>query len=207
MALLSLNLPVIGQQSATEDQKVRDALAAIQTGVNGNLDETNVPNLTAAFTSYELAWIGSAHVSAGAGTYILGSAAPANVTAATAGSTAHVLPLDPAKFNANGRVTKYLLRTTLLANNVAPGFTAPTVSLATVSNIGGASGSIPNLGALSNVVSATPAVPGAALFTSADSADVTAPAAGPCVVTAAISGTQTAGSVVTFVAALFVRQV
>jgi hypothetical protein len=42
MGLLSLNLPVIGQSSATEDQKVRDALAAIQTDYNGNLTDANI---------------------------------------------------------------------------------------------------------------------------------------------------------------------
>jgi hypothetical protein len=42
MALLSLNLPVIGQSSATEDQKTRDALAAIQTDYNGNITDANI---------------------------------------------------------------------------------------------------------------------------------------------------------------------
>jgi hypothetical protein len=60
VALLSLNLPVIGQSSATEDQKVRDALAAIQTQVNGNLDATNItaayaPVAVGAFSAYRTA--------------------------------------------------------------------------------------------------------------------------------------------------------
>jgi hypothetical protein len=42
MGLLSLNLPVIGQSSATEDQKVRDALASIQTDYNGNVTDANI---------------------------------------------------------------------------------------------------------------------------------------------------------------------
>jgi hypothetical protein len=54
MGLLSLNLPVIGQSSATEDQKVRDALAAIQTDYNGNLTDANI-SATAGIQQSKLA--------------------------------------------------------------------------------------------------------------------------------------------------------
>jgi hypothetical protein len=54
MGLLSLNLPVIGQSSATEDQKVRDALAAIQTDYNGNLTDANI-SATAGIQESKLA--------------------------------------------------------------------------------------------------------------------------------------------------------
>jgi hypothetical protein len=42
MALISLTLPVIGQPNATEDPKTLTALTAIQTGINGQLDELNL---------------------------------------------------------------------------------------------------------------------------------------------------------------------
>jgi hypothetical protein len=54
MGLLSLNLPVIGQSSATEDQKIRDALAAIQTDSNGNVTDANI-SATAAIQESKLA--------------------------------------------------------------------------------------------------------------------------------------------------------
>jgi hypothetical protein len=42
MGLLSLSLPEIGEPSPTADQKVRDGFVAIQTGMNGNLDDANI---------------------------------------------------------------------------------------------------------------------------------------------------------------------
>ncbi|SRR6266487_813148 len=46
MALINLTLPVIGQPNATEDPKTLTALTTIQTGINGNIDETNMPTAT-----------------------------------------------------------------------------------------------------------------------------------------------------------------
>jgi hypothetical protein len=174
---------------------------------NGGLDETNVPNLAAAFTSYKLLWSGAADVSAGAGSYMLGSSAPSNVSSAVAGAARHVFYLDPAIFTANTRTTKYFLRASLISNNVVPGFTSPTVSLSTVGGFGGAAGGLPTIGTVAGVAIVNLTVPGAASFSTATSGDITAPVAGQFAVIATFSGTQTTGSWVVFNAQLYMRQV
>ncbi len=44
MGLLSLILPIVGQPDKTEDVKIPNALAAIQSWANGGIDATNITN-------------------------------------------------------------------------------------------------------------------------------------------------------------------
>jgi hypothetical protein len=81
MGLLSLNLPVIGQSSATEDQKVRDALSTIQTDYNGNISDANIA-ATAGIQQSKLA-NGATGLGIGAFSATL-SAAPGAATLGTA---------------------------------------------------------------------------------------------------------------------------
>ena len=54
MGLISLSLPVVGNQNYTEDPKVTTALSTIQTLVNGSLDNTNLSG-SAAIKNSQLA--------------------------------------------------------------------------------------------------------------------------------------------------------
>lgn len=54
MGTISLSLPILGQPDTTEDVKLINALTAIQTVINGNLDATNL-SATAAVARSQLA--------------------------------------------------------------------------------------------------------------------------------------------------------
>jgi hypothetical protein len=218
MGLLSLNLPVIGQSSATEDQKVRDALASLQTGVNGNLDEANVPNLAAAFTTYKppIAWGGGVIVVGAGGTYLLtGGAHPAAAasgsvqTLGAAGTAGWAFRLDPARYGANARTTKLILHWELNVNAVAPG-TNFVPGLYPVASFGGASGAAPTINTLGAVVTgstATFTTPAASAYTPLDSTEINFPAAGPYCFGVSVGGGVAAGSQSIIKVALEMRQV
>src|SRR3954449_9865465 len=105
MGLLSLNLPVIGQSSATEDQKTRDALTAIQTLVNGNLDQVNAPTFEAAFSTYKQILFGSAGLTtpASSQTFVMGAGPSGSFNDALVGAAGTAKALfwfDPAAYTA-----------------------------------------------------------------------------------------------------------
>jgi hypothetical protein len=210
MALLSLNLPVIGQQSATEDQKTRDALAAIQTGVNGNLDETNVPNLAAAFTTYKTVLERTAILNAGAaaGTYSLGATTLTNTGFVGALTLNHTRFIEPSFLAADARTTKFRLRVLIIPNTTAPAVTF-TPSLQQITGFGGAAVT-PVVSAASLVTGSNAgsvASPGATSQNVTDSTDFTIPGSAAYAIVVATSGTLAANSQVTLVAELLVRQV
>lgn len=212
MGLLSLNLPVIGQGSATEDQKVRDALSALQTLANGNLDEANVPNLAAAFGYKRLERARTTLSTPVAGTYLLQLSNAANntaVAAATAFVQAHVFELEPALFTANARTTKLNLRVVLRTNAVAPAVTY-NLALYPVTGYGGASGNEPFVNAVGTGItgsSVTFTTPTASSTVLQNSGDFTIPATGEYVIGVTPSGTAAAGTVLNVLATLELRQV
>jgi hypothetical protein len=114
---------VAGQTANMAD--IQGSLTDLRAGINGNLDEVNVPNLTAAFTAYRppQKFVGQI-TTGGVGTTFLLS---------TAGSIQNVVPntasadpsptffyLDPADFTANARTTKLRLRPHRTAAAAAP---------------------------------------------------------------------------------------
>lgn len=213
MGLLSLNLPVIGQSSATEDQKTRDALAAIQTVVNGNLDAANISttfsngNAEPAFSTFKVLHRPNGSLVAGNvnGVYGLGDnlqAVGLTLTPATS-----VIYIDPSFFTAGARTTRYRLRLMLATNNVAPtgNYTA---GLYQVTSVGAASG-VPVVSGVSAVVAgstATVTAPIANSLNIADSGDFAAPVAGGYIVGLATTATVAAGSGVALRAELLMRQ-
>jgi hypothetical protein len=218
MGLLSLNLPVIGQGSATEDQKIRDGLSSIQTVLNGNLDEANVPNMAAAFTTYKPGIAtGRARVSsaapAGSYAFLLGSSGLNNtLLPGTQPALEDVaIEIDPARFSANARTTRLNLRFRVAPNAVAPGITF-TAGLWQIATTGGASGNAPTIATLNGAAltgsTAVVATPGAlSLTATASSGDFTCPAAGLYVMGVVTSGTPAAGSVNALTAVLDMHQV
>jgi hypothetical protein len=183
---------------------------SLQATLNGGLDETNVPNLTAAFTTYKrlvpraVQHLNSATV---AGTYLL------NQSPFQAGSTAtttdFVTYLDPAIYNANARTTKLALRLVVFTNAVAPAVNY-TLGLYPVATWGGASSASPFVATLGAVVAGSTAVvntPPAAGPSTTIGTDFNFPAAGYYVLAVQTSGTSTAGAVVHLLGQLEMRQV
>jgi hypothetical protein len=174
---------VAGQTANMAD--IQGSLTDLRAGINGNLDEVNVPNLTAAFTAYRppQKFVGQI-TTGGVGTTFLLS---------TAGSIQNVVPntasadpsptffyLDPADFTANARTTKLRLRAGVVTNNVAPAITF-TVGLYPVTALGGAGPAAPFVASLGTVVTGSPvavASPPAGSGTWQTGTDFNCPAAG-----------------------------
>lgn len=185
----------------------------LRAALNGNLDETNVPNLTAAFTTYKPYLRGSAVIAAAAGTYLLqvSHSVNSNVVAgaATALVTQHLIWLDPTDHNANTRTTKLRIRAVCIPNAVAPGPNF-TVGLYPVATFGGASSADATVATLGAVVAGSAAVvnaPPAATASKTDGPDFNMPAAGAYVLAVLTSAGTAAGSITDVMAFLQFRQV
>jgi hypothetical protein len=203
---LSLNLPVIGQSSATEDQKTRDALSAIQTLLNGNLDTANLLDNSVGGGDLDPAGIPfPLRMIADRSTYLTGLAATTFVIgdaerAATGsvGARFTMIPFDPANYAATGRSLRLRVLASGIQNSVAAGI-GLTFFLASVTIGAGASGA-GNTTAAATAVSGsgvTLTLGGTGTFAQVMGPDFAAPAAGLyvlCVVSA--GGTQAAGSIV-----------
>jgi len=187
----------------------------LRTAINGNLDETNVPNLTAAFTHYkEIERGGALAVSLTAATFILFSGAALSgtngaVAIGSANSAVMGFVFDPSDWLTNSRTTKLRLRVQCVTNAVAPGVTF-TVGLYPISAYGGASGAAPTITTLGTVVSGSTvafASPGATTNTVSNSGDFNAPAFGAYAMGVACSGTQAVNSQVLLSVQMQMRQV
>jgi hypothetical protein len=184
----------------------------LRTAVNGQLDEVNVPNLSAAFTKYTRLLRASGSIGpVAANTYALwpGTLTVGSQLTIGASVAATVFYLDPALYNANARTTKLNLRLTATPNAVAPGVTF-TAGLYPVTTYGGAAGSGPNIAAVGTIVSgsSTPIVtPGAAATATGTSGDFNFPAAGMYHLAVITSGTTAANSITELTANLDMRQV
>src|SRR4051812_49012042 len=99
----------------------------LKTALNGNLDETNVPNLAAAYTTYKRIAAARTTTPASTNTFLLqtGFNATGSVAAGQAAATVanHAIYLDPAIYGANSRLTKLQLRAAAIPNAVAPAIT------------------------------------------------------------------------------------
>lgn len=178
---------VANQNASMAD--IQGPLTDIRTKFNdGTLDETNVPNLSAAFTTYKTVWTGGFSIgTAGAATYIFGgypggTARGIQVVGAI-GTGEFALYFDPSDWAANSRTTKLRLRVFWVTNAVAPATTF-TFGLYPVATFGGASAAVPTIATLGTVITgstvavATPALSSSGAVTSSD---FNAPAAGPYV--------------------------
>jgi hypothetical protein len=202
--------------TAGQNENVNDLnanLNALVAAINGGLDETNVPNLAAAFTTYKLLQRGSAEITpaAAANTYVLfvGSQFAVNTLLVGASVINTQLYLDPADYAANARTTKLRIRATATPNAVAPGVTY-TVGLYPIATVGGASGAAPTVATIGAVVAGSTAVittPAAAVPTTVTGADFNFPAAGNYALGFTTNTGSIAGATVDLVSYLQVRQV
>jgi hypothetical protein len=200
--------------TANTNENVNDLNAIlddIYARANGGLDETNVPNLTAAFTSYKVVERGGANLASPAGSYVLGTAAsgPMNsVSPATAGSASASFTFDPALYVANSRQTKLNLRVVVTTNTVASGQTF-TTNMYPLSGFGGASGSAPSIVTAAAVSGSTVTIttPAASSAVLANSGDFNAPAVAQFVIATVITGAPTGGTAYHVQYQLLMRQV
>jgi hypothetical protein len=205
--------------TANTNENVNDLNATlddIYARANGGLDETNVPNLTAAFTTYKRLARATAALSNPGGTLLMSlgnvsSAGAVNVAAGNASASPgdFAIHLDPAIYNANARTTKLAIRAAVFTNAVAPAVNY-LYALFPIATYGGASGATPTIASLGAAVtgsSITINTPAAAGPTTLVSTDFNFPAAGFYVLGIVPSGAATAGSVQAHVAQLEMRQV
>lgn len=205
---------------ANTNENVNDLNAIVDdiySRANGGLDETNVPNLAAAFTSYKQLARGAAQVTNSTGTFALlvGEGVAANTSNPLVGGgfatpADSLLELDPADFNANTRTTKLRLRFTAVTNAVAPAVNY-TAGLYPIATYGGAAGAGPTIATVGTVVTgstaviSTPAAAGRA--TPAVSTDFNFPAAGAYLLGVVPSGAAAVNAVVHLIVTLEFRQV
>ena len=192
------------QRSAAELQSNFDA---IQGALNGGLDEVNVPNLAAAFTTWKDIVRVSGALAAGAGTatYVVNNGTY-QVGAANSGFAAYYL--DPSDYTANSRTTRYRIRWACLVNAVNTAATL-TCGLSPVTAFGGASGALPTIGSVGAAVTGSTVAftsPLASTNTVVLSSEFNAPSAGMYVFTVALSPGLAAGSSATIFAGLEMRQ-
>lgn len=207
------NLTGGGPASMTD---IQGPFTDLRSAVNGNLDETNVPNLSAAFTTYKTITIGFAAVSfaaASGGIYAVQYGPP---TATDVGfGTAAAAPwlvllyLDPADFNANARTTKLRLRVAAVPS-IAPAMTF-TVGLYPVSSYTAPGGGVHprvNITAGTALTGSTVAIasPANAALTVATSGDFNFPAAGAYAIGILTSAVPAANSVTDFAVTVQMRQ-
>lgn len=199
--------------TANTNENVADLNAIlddIYARANGGLDETNVPNLAAAFTTYKSIYraSGLSPAAAASATYVI---APSDLfaTSGTPGTTRGLFWFDPALHAANARTTKLALRLMVVTNAVAPA-TNFTVNMNQVTAITGGASTNPGITIGSAITGSGASVntPGASTVAQAITADFNAPTALQYALTVVVSpGAMAAGSIVQCIAELLVRQV
>lgn len=194
---------------ANEDaNQLRSNFDALQAALNGNLDEVNVPNLAAAFTTYkEMTRAQTLIPTQGAGGTFLSSTFGNIAATGAAGSASFAFSLDPADFAANARTTKLRMRSTLITNAVASA-TNFNAELRPVGTFGGASGTTPAIATVgATTITNNYTTPAANASLPLTSADVNFPAAGVYVFTVTIGAAMAAGSTVVILYELLMRQI
>jgi hypothetical protein len=189
---------------------------SLQSTVNGGLDETNVPNLAAAFTYWKtVAWGGGLTGTAGAGgTFLMTGGPTANAATGVAavgaaGTAGWAFDLDPADWTANARTARLRLRARCSVNAVAPAtnFVPGLYPVASISAISGSDPSIATLGAVLTGSTVAFTAPAAGSSAAVLSTEINAPAAGPYCFAVVIGGAMAAGSRVSVTVQLQMRQV
>lgn len=179
----------------------------------GTINEGNLPNLAAAFTTYKQIARGRVNLSS--------VATSGNVYGFDLGPIANnarivdydigvvLIDLDPTEFAANSRVTKLRCRLSVMPNNVASAVTF-TVGLYPVTTYAGAPGVAPSPGTPGTVVAGSTAAivsPPALTRSTVVSGDFNFPAAGSYALGVTVSGSPAAGSISALVADVSMRQV
>lgn len=184
-------------------------------GLLNTLDESNVANLAAAFTTWKNTehFCGSTFTGQGAATFIIpGGSAPTGASVVlpiTAGTSIYTFNLDPADWTANSRTTKLRIRWHLIANGVAPAQTF-TCGLYPISGFSAPGAGVAAGVTFGTVVSGSTAVfttPALAADTTTLSTEFNCPTAGSYAFGLVNTGNMAANSALTVYGALQMRQV
>lgn len=186
----------------------------VRTALNGQLDEVNVPNLSAAFTTWKsIGWAGSSvNNTFAAGTYLIHPTSDVSSTVvgvAVAGTAGLAFYLDPSDYLANSRTTKYRIRWVCITNGTAPAANF-TPGLYPVATFGAPAATSPTIATLGTVVSGSTVVftaPALGTQTVTLSTEFNAPAAGHFAFGVVTSATPAANSQTMLLAQLQMRQV
>jgi len=206
---------VANQNASMAD--IQGPFTDLRTFLNGGtMDETNVPNLSAAFTTYKRLERGAAQATNSTGVLVLNltgviATGLNNVGVNTVNATTsdYLAELDPTDYNANSRVTKLRLRFTIVTNATAPAVNY-VAGLYPITGYGGAAGVPPFIQAVGTVVAGSTVTinaPAAAGRTKSDGTDFNFPAAGAYCLAVQPSGAAAANAVVHLIAQLQMRQV
>jgi hypothetical protein len=173
----------------------------LRSGLNGNLDEVNVPNLSAAFTTYKTIHEGRINlVNAVAATYVASTGSITANNALLASGNALVwdtlIHLDPVRYNANVRTTKLALRVAGVATLTGPGTTMTfgLYPIATYNQDPAFNARVDTVGAVVAGSTAAVATPAGSTFVTATSTDFNFPAAGAYLIAAVNSGAMAAST-------------
>jgi hypothetical protein len=172
----------------------------VRTALNGGLDEVNVPNLSAAFTTWRtIIWGGAAIPTQGAGATLMmpyGTGFGNAAATSAPGGAAYTFYLNPADWLANARTTKLRVRGEFKTNAVAPA-TSFTGGLYPVVSFGGTSGTSVQIASMGAVVTGSTVsftTPAANSGLQTLSTEFNAPAAGFYVFAFVVGGGMAAGS-------------
>ena len=190
--------------------------SGVEVTANDAYLETLANGKEAAFSTWKAPPF--AHVGGGTapsvagGTYLMpgGHLVNAGIGVSSAGMPASwAFQQNPADYLAGTRTSKLRLNVKAIVNAVAPTVSF-TVGLYPVSSYGGASGAAPSISAWGTVITGSTVLfttPGAASGTNAVSSEFNAPTAGDYVLGVVVSGAMAAGSQVTFLVDIQMRQV
>lgn len=186
MGTLSLTLPVIGQPNSTEDVKIPNALTAIQTLVNTNLDYANLNSVVDSYYKTIMSIDGSIIPGTAGGTYIL-----TQLGQQANPATNVVMPafryLDSARYPSGTRSQKLSLSAALLVDGTAPA-TNIAFGLREITAVGGAAGAT-TLTVGATLMAFTFTTPSANSRNHQEAADIVFPAASYYVLSVDIGGT------------------
>lgn len=175
------NLIAGGGASMTD---IQGSLNDVRTFLNsGTIDETNVPNLSAAFTYWKtIVWGSGLLTATAASTYFMPTGPTASVQTLAGGVPAGwAFYINPADWLANSRTTKLRVRWTLNINAVAQTGSMTAGLYPITLPFGGSSAQAPLVATVGTVVAGSTVsfvTPGANSYTVTESSEFNAPSAG-----------------------------
>jgi hypothetical protein len=185
------------------------SLTDLRSFINGgSMDETNVPNLSAAFTTWKTIVERSGHlVGAGVSNYLMGWGGVASTFTSSSGGADAIFYLDPTDFNANTRTTQLRVRHLLFTNSVAAGMNFQP-ALGSVSTVSGNASAQPAPTGLATVTGTTStfATPATNSMLVSTTTPISFPAAGFYCLFVLLGGAMAGTSGVSFLSQVQMRQ-
>jgi len=135
MGFVSITLPSIGQANSTEDVDIRNALSALQTGINGNIDSTNAPSLVPQSDTKPWDHVGAAFSGGGGNNTFLMTSASRGTTptvSGAGGSPVGIFRLEPTDFYNGSRTLKIFFRGWIQCSSNSTGLASVSIYMAPI---------------------------------------------------------------------------